>query len=145
MPPIQPIKIMADVTFMSKMYKLPIKFKKPQGDPKGKHYGDAFKLLDRIAIPKLIPPWFFPAEIPNKYYQDSCDTIGGNYKDFAYAMLDAVAFSHTMWKLQAKFKDLQVMALSAIGSPGCLDGPELESNIKNAPMCASFSGNMAKH
>jgi hypothetical protein len=50
-----------------------------------------------------------------------------------------------MWKLQAKFKDLQVMAVSAIGTPGCLDGPELESNIKNAPMCAAFTGNKAKY
>jgi hypothetical protein len=36
------------------------------------------------------------------------------------------------------------MAVSAIGSPGCLDGPELESLIKNAPMVAAFTGNKAK-
>jgi hypothetical protein len=60
-------------------------------------------------------------------------------------MIDAVQFSHNMWKLQAKFKDLKVMAVCAIGTPGCLDGPELESNIKNAPMCAAWSGNKAKY
>jgi hypothetical protein len=60
-------------------------------------------------------------------------------------MIDAVQYSHNMWKLQAKFKDLKVMSVSAIGAPGCLDGPELESNIKNAPMVASFSGNMKDH
>jgi len=54
-------------------------------------------------------------------------------------------FAHNMWKLQAKFQNLQIMAVSAIGSPGCFDGPELESLIKNAPACASFTGNMAKH
>ena len=37
------------------------------------------------------------------------------------------------------------MAVCAIGAPGCLDGPELESNIKNAPMCAAFTGNKAKY
>ena len=71
---------------------------------------------------------------PQKYFQDSCDKIGKEFKDFHDAMLDAVGFAHNMWKLQAKFQNLQVMAVSAIGSPGCLDGPELESNIKNAPM-----------
>ena len=60
-------------------------------------------------------------------------------------MLDAIGFAHNMWKLQAKFQNLQVMAVSAIGSPGCLDGPELESLIKNAPMCAAFTGNKAKY
>ena len=39
-------------------------------------------------------------------------------------MIDAVQFAHQMWKLQAKFQDLQIMAVSAIGSPGCLNGPD---------------------
>jgi hypothetical protein len=50
-----------------------------------------------------------------------------------------------MWKLQAKFQNLQIMALAAIGTPGCLDGPELESLIKNAPSAATYTGNMAKY
>ena len=100
---------------------------------------------DLVAIPTLIPPWFMPSEIPNKYHQESCDKIGKEFKDFHDAMLDAVGFSHDMWRLQAKFKDLNVMSVSAIGAPGCLDGPALESNIKNAPMCAAFTGNKAKH
>jgi hypothetical protein len=50
-----------------------------------------------------------------------------------------------MWKLQAKFQNLQVMAVSAIGSPGCLTGPALDGLIKQAPQCAAWSGNMAKH
>src|SRR5258708_29994675 len=60
-------------------------------------------------------------------------------------MLDGIEFAHNQWKLQCKFKDIKVMAVSAIGAPGCLDGPELESLIKNAPSCASFTGNMQKH
>jgi hypothetical protein len=86
-----------------------------------------------------------PSEIPNKYHQESCDKIGKAYKDFHDSMIDAVGFAHNMWKLQAKFKDLKINAVTALGTPGCLDGPELESLIKNAPMCASFTGNMAKH
>ena len=144
MPGIQPIKILGNLKFLSHGLKLPVDFKKPQGDPAGKHYRDAFKPQDRIAIPRLIPPWFLPAEIPNKYYQDDCDKIGQNFKDFHDTMLDAVGFAHQMWKLQAKFKDLKVMAVSAIGAPGCLDGPELESFIKMYPPAAMMIGNMAK-
>jgi hypothetical protein len=146
MPGISPIKILGNLIFFSKSYKLPISFNKPSGDPKGKQYGDAWKVPDdKIAIPSLIPPWFMPAEMPNKYYQDTCDKVGNDFKDLHDAMCDAVQYSHTMWKLQAKFQNLQIMSVSAIGSPGCLDGPELESNIKNAPMCASFSGNKGKY
>ncbi len=139
------VKIMGNMKFFSHNLKLPVDFKHPQGDPQGKQYGQAFKPADKVAPPKLIPPWFMAAELPNKYYQNAADTIGGNMKDFHDTMVDAVKFSHTMWKLQAKFKDLKVMSVSAIGAPGCLDGPELESNIKNYPVCAAWSGNMAKH
>jgi hypothetical protein len=146
MPPISPIKILGNLKFFSHSLKLPVSFQKPQGDPKGKQYGDAFKKPDdMIAIPQVIPPWFMPAEIPNKYYQDQCDKIGNGFKELHDSMIDAVQFAHNMWKLQAKFQNLQVMAVSAIGSPGCLDGPELESLIKNAPMCAAFTGNKGKY
>ena len=145
MPGISPIKILGNLKFLSHNLKLPVDFKKPQGDPSGKHYGDAFSPPDRLAPPRLVPPWFLPAETPNKYYQDSCDTVGQAYKDLHDAMIDAVQFAHNMWKLQAHFKSIQVMAVAAIGAPGCLDGPALESLIKNAPSCAALVGNAAKH
>jgi hypothetical protein len=145
MPPLQTVKILGNLKFFAAGLKLPVDFKPPQGDPGGKQYGDAFKPGDRVAVPSLIPPWFMPAEMPNKYYQDACDTIGNNMKELHDTMLDAVVFSHNLWKLQAKFQNLQVMAVSAIGTPGCLDGPALESNIKNFPGCAGWSGNKAKY
>jgi len=145
MPPISPIAILGNVLFLAKGIKLPTDYQKPSGDPAGKHYGDAFQPADRLAIPKTIPPWFLPAEIPNKYYQDQCDEIGKAYKKLHDDMCDAVKYAHTMWKLQAKFKDLKVMSVSAIGAPGCLDGPELETFIKTAPMVAAYTGNAAKH
>ncbi|MBS2024264.1 MAG: hypothetical protein JST92_17825 [Deltaproteobacteria bacterium] len=138
MPPINPIKILGHAWFMSKQKKLPIKFD-------SKYYKDRYK-ADMGGAPKQVPiPWFMSAQPGYKPYQETCDKIGKDFADFHDAMVDAVQFSHNMWKLQAKFKDLKVMAVAAIGSPGCLDGPELESNIKNAPMVASFQGNMAKH
>ena len=145
MPGLQFIKILGNLKFLSHNLKLPVDFKKPQGDPAAKHYNDAFKPADRIAIPKLIPPWFLPAEIPNKYYQESCDTIGQNFKDCHDTMIDAVGFAHNLWRLQAKFQNLKINALTALGTPGCLAGPELESNIKMFPGCAAWIGNMGKY
>lgn len=143
MPGLSFIKILGNLKFLSHSLKL------GTSDWSSKYsIKDVGQMVDKgalQAVPSLIPPWFMPQEIPNKYHQDSCDKIGQNFKDFHDTMIDAVGFSHNMWKLQAKFKDLQVMAVSAIGSPGCLDGPELESNIKNFPGCASWSGNMGKH
>src|SRR5512143_2080143 len=127
MPPISTINILADLKFFSHGLKLPdSEFQKPSASFASDHYGKAFQPADNIAIPSLIPPWFMPKE-PNKYYQDSCDKVGSEFKNLAYDMFDAVKFAHTMWKLQAKFQNLQVMSVSAIGTPGCLDGPELES------------------
>ena len=144
MPGLQFIKILGNLKFLSHQLKLPVSWSAPSGQDGSKQYGDSLKPTEKVAIPQLIPPWFMPAE-PQKYFQDSCDKIGKEFKDFHDTMIDAVGFAHNMWKLQAKFQNLTIMAVSAIGTPGCLDGPELESNIKNAPMVASFTGNMAKH
>jgi hypothetical protein len=144
MPAIQPIKLLGAAKFLSHGLKLPVNFKKPTGDPAGKQYSDAIKPEEKVAIPQLIPPWFLPAEV-NKYYQDSCDKIGKEFKDLHDDMCDAVAFAHQQWKLLAKFQNIQVMAVSAIGTPGCLDGPELEGLIKTFPKIIPWMGNKAKH
>ena len=145
MPPLNMIKILGHVKFLSHGLKLPTDsdWKQPQGDPDAPQYGDALTPQQKIAIPKLIPPFFMPQNM-NKLHQQSCDDIGSEMKKFHDTMLDAVKFSHSMWKLQAKFDGLKVMAVCAIGSPGCLKGPSLESNIKNFPGCAAFTGNMKK-
>jgi len=145
MPPVQFMKPLGGAKFLSHNLKLPVQFQAPTGDPGKQHYDRAWKDGDKVAVPQLIPPWFQPAEQNNKYYQDSCDKIGQNFKEFHDAMIDAIGYAHNMWKLQAKFQNIQIMAVSAIGAPGCLDGPELESNIKNAPMVMAFTGNKAKH
>ncbi len=144
MPGLQFIKILGNLKFLSAGLQLPIDWQAPSGDPGAKQYSDSIKPSEKVAVPQLIPPWFMPAE-PNKYFQDSCDKVGKDFKDLHDTMIDAVGFSHNLWKLQAKFQNLQIMAVSAIGSPGCLDGPELESNIKNFPGCAAWSGNKGKY
>jgi hypothetical protein len=145
MPGLSPIKILGNVKFLSNQLKLPTeKAKSGKAGFADKYFKDR-DAPDLGAAPQTIPPWFLPQKFGYKYHQKSCDEVGKAFKDFHDAMIDAVQYSHNMWKLQAKFKDLKIMAVCAIGTPGCLDGPELESNIKNAPMVASFSGNMAKH
>ena len=145
MPPINGIKILGHLKMASHMLKLPnSKWEQPSGDHPSKAYGQCISASEQIAIPKTIPPVFMPTN-PNKYHQDSCDEVGQAFKDFHDAMIDAVQFSHNMWKLQAKFSGLIVNSVTALGTPGCLGGSDLESNIKNAPMVAAFTGNKAKY
>lgn len=62
--------------------------------------------------------------------------FSGNPSDY----IDAVTFGKSMFKLQAKFKDLTIMGLSAIGTPGCLDGPNMENLINMAPSVLAMQG-----
>jgi hypothetical protein len=147
MPGLNPIKILGNIKFMSNNLKLPTQKATGGASEWGeKYFRDRNPERGEMgATPNVIPPWFLPRKPGYKPHQKSCDDVGKNFKDFHDAMIDAVQYAHNMWKLQAKFQNLQIMAVSAIGTPGCLDGPELESLIKNAPSCASFTGNMAKH
>ena len=120
MPPLTLIPELAYVRFMADMKKLPTQAtrQQPSGDVPPKHYSDALQ-KDMVAIPQCIPPMFFPQNM-HKYHQQSCDEIGQKFKDFIKDMLDAVKFAHQMWKLQAKFQNLMINALTALGTPGCL-------------------------
>ncbi len=144
MPPINLIKPAGQGVFFSYGLKLPAEWSDPSGDPDAQHYSDSLKPEEKVAVPKLIPPWFMPRNM-NKYHQQSCDEVGQIYKDIHDGMLDAFAYAHGLWKAQAKFKDLIINAVTAVGAPGCLDGPELESNMKNAPSCAAWTEGKAKH
>lgn len=55
-------------------------------------------------------------------------------------LLEAVRYGHDMWRLQAHFQDLRIMAVSAIGVPGCLRGPDLAPLIGGAPGAAAAQG-----
>ena len=145
MPGLSPIKILGNLKFFAAGLKLPTKGASSDSDAWAEKYFKDRDKAEMTGAPELIPPWFMPQKPGYVPHQKSCDKVGKDFKDFHDAMIDAVQFSHNLWKLQAKFDGLQVMAVSAIGAPGCLKGPELESNIKNAPQCAAFTGNMAKH
>lgn len=137
--------ILAHLRFMADMHKLPTQasWRQPSGNPAGPHYGRALQ-NDMVAIPHCIPPQFFPQN-PHKYHQTSCDKVGQQFKDFMSSLIDGIKFAHTMWKTRAKFQNLIVNALTALGTPGCLDGPSLEDLIKYSPSCATMSGNLAAY
>jgi hypothetical protein len=143
MPGISPIKVLANLTFFGEGQQLPTKewTEKYYKDRKQEQGEQGFEVKTFPAVPN------FKAPHPGyKYQQDTCNKIGKDFKDFMEAMLDAVQFAHTKWKTtSAKFDGLQVMAVCAIGQAGCLKGDALESDIKSAPSCSSFDGNMKKH
>ncbi len=133
-----PMNPLCDLMFVSKNKKLPYDWSQPQGDPAGTHYGDAFEASEKTAVPE--PMCYFWAASTNKYHVDTCKDIGGSMKDFCHAMLDGFKSAFDIWRLAAKIKDLKIAAVCAIGAPGCLDGQDLESNIKNMSLPAA-SGN----
>jgi hypothetical protein len=146
MPGLNPIKTIGHAKFASHRLKLPpdSEWQQPQGDPAEEHYSRAIPAADRVAIPEVFPPFFSPQNM-HKHHQNACNEIGKLTKDFHDKMIDAIQFGHQMWKLQAGFQNLKIMAVSAIGQPGCLKGPSLESFIKMAPSAAVMMGNYAKY
>jgi hypothetical protein len=140
MPGLTCVNILGHLYMMAQGKKLPTQdgWVQPQGDVPSRHYDGCMSILDKIAIPKEFPPIFTPQNA-NKYHQECCDKVGKALKDFHDAMTSAVSYAVMQWKTQAKYKDLKVNALTALGTPGCLDGPELESYIKNAPSAASMT------
>lgn len=138
--------ILAHLRFMAEGHKLPTvaSWKQPSGSPAGDHYPRSLKPADMVAIPSCFPPQFFPQN-PQRYHQKSCDDVGNQFKDFMSDAIDGIKFAHNMWKMRAKFQDLKVNAVTALGMPGCLDGPGMENLIKYSPSCAMMSGNMGKY
>ena len=132
MPAINPVLIMGAMKFGSAGLVLPVDWKPPR-DPEGKkHYDQAIPPAERLAVPALMPPWFRAAE-STKGFQKIADDVGREFKDFHDRMCNAVKFAHQMWLLQAKFGPMTIVGPSVVGPPGSLQGPSLESNIKNAP------------
>ena len=138
MPSLTLIKILGNMTFFAEGKQMPTK------EWTEKYYKDRKQVTAEMTVsPKCVPPWFKPVHPMYKYHQDPADTVGKNFKDFHDTMLDAVKDAHDMWRLKAQFKDLKVNAVTALGTPGCLDGAAMESDIKT--MAAGMAGNMAKH
>src|SRR5262249_2241860 len=130
---------LAHVMFMSKMLKMPTsaEWQQPAGDAAPQY---ARMLGSDPKIPSIDAgiPLFMPQNFNNPYHLDSKAKVGGAWRDFMDAARDAVAFGLLQWKMQAKFQNFIINGPSVMGPPGCLDGPEIENFVKNAPSFAQF-------
>ena len=143
MPPIntQLMAMTAKMTFIAIMKALPIEWKEP-----GDQFKDTFKPEELSNQPNPpAPPYLFREETLNKYHVETAKTLGEQFASFIDKICDAIGYSHNMWRMQAKFKDLKINAVTALGTPGCLDGPKIGSNIKNAPMLAGATDQEKKY
>lgn len=121
-----PLKIIAQGWFVTKMKKLPVDWKQPNSSPGKEHFNKGFKTAELTGGGPPAPrPYFFNAT-PNKYHADAAKDISDLVKAFVDEAIDKIVQSIDLWRVQAKFKDFKVMAVSAIGTPGCLDGPKLK-------------------
>ena len=55
-------------------------------------------------------------------------------------LVNAVKYGVDMWRLQAHFSNIQIMGQSAIGNPGCLQGPDIKSWILQSPGVYNMQG-----
>src|SRR5262245_18440869 len=93
---------------------LPMAWKQPNGEAAGK-YDMALEADEKAAPPD--PMSLFGAGSLNKYHVDTTKVVGGHMKDFVHNALDALAAAVGQWQAQAKFQNLKIMAVSAIGTP----------------------------
>lgn len=115
-------------TFKAQSIMIPIDWQQPVGDPEGSQYIEAFKMTE-LAVP-FSPTMLFIPSTPNKYHVDSTKKVHNQFDKYIDGICDAICFAWDQWRLQAKFSNLMIAAVSAIGAPGCLKGPKLESMIK---------------
>jgi len=138
MPPLTIIKTLGHAKFLSHGLKLPTNagWQQPNGDAAGQ-YDRTILPEQKTAVPQLVPPFFLPQN-PHKFHVETCDRVGQIFKDLHDDGLDAVKFAHDMFRLSAGFANLKIMGPSAIGTPGCLKGPDLTPLIKTAPSLVSY-------
>lgn len=60
------------------------------------------------------------------------------------AIVGAYEFAIGLWKLQAGFERLTIMASTAVGKPGCLKGLTLENPMKISPKANQLRGDARK-
>jgi hypothetical protein len=123
---------MAKVKFIAGMSTLPIEWKQPKKEED--QYGDAFKVPEK-QVPPTVPvaPELFRESSFNEYHVNTARKLGGQFADYIDGACSGIAGGVDMWRMQAMFKDLKIMAMCAIGAPGCLFGPDLENLIY--PQC----------
>ncbi len=135
-----PIDVLADALAVAANKKVAVDWSQPSGDD-GKHYQDAFPTAEHMHVPE--PMCYFWAPSTNKYHVDQCKKVGKQFKDFSNAMVKGFKSAVDLWRVKVKVQNIKVNAGIALGTPGCINGPSIESDIKNLSLPAA-SGNEQK-
>ena len=132
-----PMKPLADATYMGAGKRIPHQWSQPTGQA-AKHYRMAFQEGDHSASPD--PSSYLRPASTNRLHVRQAELLGGKLKEFAHSMLDAFEQSHELWRQQASFQGITIAGPLAMGSPGCLVGPELYPTIVQLsyPQATSF-------
>lgn len=146
MPPLAPTKRIGHAKFASHRLKLPpdSTWQQPQGEPAAPHYRDAILPHEKVAIPKVFPPFFTPQN-QHVYHQDSCNVIGQFCKDFHDTAIDAVQYAHDRWRFEVGFTGLAITGSHATAGPTCLFSQPIKNLIKSYPSFMSMVGNEAAY
>ncbi len=127
MPPLnkQLFTITAKMMFLAKTIGIPVDWSAP-----GAQFSDAFELSELITPPTApAPPFLFREQSLNKYHVDSATDIGKKFDKYIEGICGAICTGMDMWRMLAKFQNIIIAGPVAVGPPGCLSGPTMESFI----------------
>jgi hypothetical protein len=136
------MKNLAKLQFSSFALKVPTDWQQPQGDPAGKHYGDAFQPSEKATAPATAaPPLFQPASM-NKYHTDTQKKLTQQFGDFIDGICTAICSAWGNWQSTASMAGIIVNAVTATG--GQVVGPPLTPLIlaeapKDGPSAIKYS------
>jgi hypothetical protein len=140
MPPLTIIVPIAQAVFAAKGLKLPTtNWKQPAGKD-AEHY--ARVLANDTKIPSVDAgiPMFMPQNPTNMHHADAIATIGDGWRKFITNVCKAIEFAFNLqFRGQACFKSWMINGPTALGMPGCLDAPDIDSSIKTAPSVAEYT------
>lgn len=142
------LKNLSKLAFKAHNITLPTDWEQPSGDPDEQQYRDAFEPSE-LSVP-IDPTKLFMAASANKYHVDTVSSLHDKFDAYIDGICGAICTGWDMWRLQAKFSDLQINGPVAIGMTGCLGGPELKDLImlsapQSTEMERKYSNSIAAH
>lgn len=133
------MKQMARMFFIARFVRLPTDWK---GPPDAKHFQQSVS-PSQLIVPPNSPMNLFREASLYELHVDAAGKIGKEYGSFIDGTCDAICNAIQMWMLMASI-NARVMAITAIGPPGCVMAPPIKGNImmlapKKSPMELKYS------
>jgi hypothetical protein len=107
------MKQLARAKFTSFNIKVPQNWRDPQGDPAAKHYGDAFKPGEKMAMPGM-PPLVQPATM-NKYHVEAQKMHIAKIGAYMDGVVTAICSAWSTWQSSATMVGVVINAVTAMG------------------------------